>query len=163
MELKTLRDLYVDHLKDLYNAETQLVKALPKMAEAASAPELKKAFKMHLTQTEEHVRRLEKVFEGMGQKPTGKTCKAMQGLVEEGEEMIKEKADPEVKDAGLIAAAQKVEHYEISAYGTARTFAQTLGERQAVQTLQTTLEEESQTDEKLTKLAESSLNEKATH
>ena len=162
MELTTLKDLYIDELKDLYNAEHQLLKALPKMAEAATEPKLKKAFNDHLAQTEGHVERLEQVFEGLGEKPTGKVCKAMKGLVTEGEEMIAEEAVPAVKDAGLIAAAQRVEHYEMAGYGCVRTYARELGESAAVKLLQATLDEEGQADEKLTKLAEQVINHRAT-
>ena len=158
MKMKTLKDLYVSELKDLYSAEKQILKALPKMAKAATAPELKKAFQQHLAQTEVHVGRLEKICEQLGQKPTGKVCKAMEGLVEEGKELIEEKPDPSVLDAGLIAAAQRVEHYEMAGYGTVRTFAKLLGEDKAATLLQETLDEERETDKKLTELAESVIN-----
>src|SRR5579871_4076858 len=117
MEKNTLRELYVDELRDIYDAEKQLVKALPKMAEAATSEELREGFEQHLEQTKEHARRLEQIFSELGEKPTGKKCKAMQGLVAEGSEMIEEDFEGEVKDAGLISAAQRVEHYEIAAYG----------------------------------------------
>jgi ferritin-like metal-binding protein YciE len=158
MSMDSLKDLYIDELKDLYNAENQLLKALPKMARKASAPELKRAFQDHLVQTEGHVNRLEKIFKGLGEKPTGKTCKAMKGLVEEGKEIIEEDGDAAVLDAALIGAAQKVEHYEIAGYGVARTFASLLGEEDAMQTLQRTLNEEGETDKKLTSIAESAIN-----
>lgn len=158
MAMDSLKDLYVDELKDLYNAENQLLKALPKMAKKASAPELKRAFQEHLTQTEGHVNRLEKILRGLGEKPTGKTCKAMKGLVEEGKEIIEEDGDDSVLDAALIGAAQKVEHYEIAGYGVARTFASLLGEEDAVESLQRTLNEEGETDKKLTQIAESVIN-----
>ena len=158
MSMDSLKDLYIDELKDLYNAENQLLKALPKMAKKASAPELKRAFQDHLLQTEEHVNRLEKIFKGLGEKPTGKTCKAMKGLVEEGKEIIEEDGDDSVLDAALIGAAQKVEHYEIAGYGVARTFASLLGEEDAMQSLQRTLNEEGETDKKLTQIAESAIN-----
>src|SRR3954451_4326241 len=161
MSMDSLKDLYVDELKDLYNAENQLLKALPKMAKKASAPELKRAFQDHLKQTEGHVKRLEKIFKGLGEKPTGKTCKAMKGLVEEGKEIIEEDGDESVLDAALIGAAQKVEHYEIAGYGTARTFASMLGEEDAMELLQETLDEEAATDKKLTALAESLVNPEA--
>jgi ferritin-like metal-binding protein YciE len=151
--MKNLHELYVHELKDLYSAETQLVKALPKMADAASTPELKDAFKTHLRQTEGHVDRLEQIFKGLGEKPGGETCEAMQGLVKEGEQTIKEKAPDAVKDAALIAAAQRVEHYEIAGYGTVRTYAEQLGEKDAVKLLQQTLDEEGETDKLLNKLA----------
>ena len=158
MSMDSLKDLYIDELKDLYNAENQLLKALPKMAKKASAPELKRAFQDHLTQTEGHVNRLEKIFQGLGEKPTGKTCKAMKGLVEEGKEIIEEDGDDSVLDAALIGAAQRVEHYEIAGYGVVRTFASLLGENSAVDLLQRTLNEEGETDKKLTALAETVIN-----
>jgi ferritin-like metal-binding protein YciE len=158
MAMDSLKDLYVEELKDLYSAENQLLKALPKMARKASSPDLRAAFEEHLGQTERQVNRLEKIFKGLGEKPTGKTCKAMKGLVEEGKEIIEEKGDGSVLDAALIGAAQKVEHYEIASYGTARTFASMLGEEDAVELLQQTLDEEGATDKKLTALAESLVN-----
>jgi ferritin-like metal-binding protein YciE len=158
MAMDSLKDLYVDELKDLYNAENQLLKALPKMAKKASAPELKRAFQEHLTQTEGHVNRLEKIFKGLGEKPTGKTCKAMKGLIEEGKEIIEEDGDGSVLDAALIGAAQRVEHYEIAGYGVVRTFASLLGEEDAMESLQRTLNEEGETDKKLTQIAESVIN-----
>jgi ferritin-like metal-binding protein YciE len=161
MSKDSLKDLYVDELKDLYNAENQLLKALPKMAKKASAPELKRAFQDHLMQTEGHVNRLEKIFKALGEKPTGKTCKAMKGLVEEGKEIIEEDGDESVLDAALIGAAQRVEHYEIAGYGVVRTFASLLGENSAVDLLQRTLNEEGETDKKLTALAESIINVEA--
>jgi ferritin-like metal-binding protein YciE len=161
MSMDSLKDLYVDELKDLYNAENQLVKALPKMARKAAAPELKRAFQDHLTQTEGHVERLEKIFKAMGEKPGGKTCKAMKGLVEEGEEIIEEDGDDSVLDAALIGAAQRVEHYEIAGYGVVRTFAALLGKEEAMATLQRTLNEEAEADKKLTRLAESIINVEA--
>jgi len=153
-KISTLEEVFVDQLKDLYSAESQLIKALPKMAKAASAPDLKKGFLAHLEQTKEHANRLEKIFKELDEKPTGKTCKAMKGLVEEGAETIEENATPEAKDAALIAAAQRVEHYEIAGYGSVRTFAKLLGHDQAAKVLQTTLDEEAETDKTLTKLAE---------
>jgi len=161
MKLNTLHDLYVDQLKDLYNAENQIVKALPKMEKAAHSQPLQKAYHDHLEQTRHQVQRLEQIFNELGESPTGKRCKGMEGLLEEGEEILTEDADPDVRDAGLIAAAQKVEHYEISGYGTARTFAERLGFTKAAQVLQQILDEEKQTDEKLTALAESSVNTRA--
>ncbi len=157
-KLETLKDLFIEELRDLYSAEKQILKALPKMKKAAHAEELKAAFEEHLEQTKGHVARLEQIFETLGEKPTGKTCKAMEGLVEEGSEMIAEKAEPAVKDAGLIAAAQRVEHYEMAGYGTARTFAEHLKMNAAAKQLQATLDEEEATDEKLTTLAESNIN-----
>ncbi|MEY2548864.1 MAG: hypothetical protein QOD64_1446 [Verrucomicrobiota bacterium] len=161
MSMDSLKDLYIDELKDLYNAENQLLKALPKMARKASAPELKKAFQDHLAQTEGHVTRLEKIFKGLDERPTGKTCKAMKGLVEEGKEVIEEDGDDSVLDAALIGAAQRVEHYEMAGYGVVRTFASLLGEDEARDLLQRTLNEEGETDKKLTALAESVINVEA--
>ncbi|MBX3000673.1 MAG: ferritin-like domain-containing protein [Caldilineaceae bacterium] len=161
MKLDSLYKLYVEQLKDLYSAETQLVEALPKMAKAASSTELRQAFQEHLAQTKEHVSRLEQIFKGLEYKPTGQKCKGMAGLIEEGEEMIEEDADDDVRDAGLIAAAQRVEHYEISGYGTVRTYAHMLDRAEDASILQQTLDEESETDEKLSMLAESSINVKA--
>ena len=161
MSMDSLKDLYIDELKDLYNAENQLVKALPKMARKASSPELQRAFQEHLTVTKTHVDRLERIFQGLGEKPTGKTCKAMKGLVEEGKEVIDEDGDPSVLDAALIGAAQRVEHYEIAGYGVARTFARHLGENKAADLLQVTLDEEGEADKKLTGIAEGSINTKA--
>ena len=161
MQLKTLEDLFIHELKDLYNAENQITKALPKMAKAASSPELKAAFEEHLEQTRGQIARLDQVFEKLGRASSGVVCKAMKGLVEEGEEMVSEEADPDVKDAGLIAAAQRVEHYEMAGYGTARTFAQQLGHTEVANLLQQTLDEEGETDKKLTKLAESRVNKAA--
>jgi ferritin-like metal-binding protein YciE len=158
--LNSLRDLLVDELKDLHNAENQILKALPKMAKAASHQELKAGFEEHLEQTREHVDRLERCFKLLGEKAKGKTCHAMQGLVEEGKEAIEEKAPDAIRDARLIGAAQRVEHYEIAAYGTARAFAETLGETNIADLLQETLDEEGETDKKLTTLAET-INEEA--
>lgn len=154
MEMTSLRELYIDELKDLYSAETQLVKALPKMAKAATSKQLKAGFEKHLKETREHVERLKKVFEDLDASPRGKTCKAMQGLIEEGSDVISEDAEPEVKDAALIAAAQRVEHYEIAGYGCVRTYAKLLGDKQAEKILQKTLDEEGATDKKLTQLSE---------
>jgi ferritin-like metal-binding protein YciE len=155
--------LYIEELKDLYSAETQLTKALPKMAKAASSDELRQAMEQHLKETEGHVQRLEKIFEKLERSPRGKRCKGMAGLIEEGNELLKEKDDleAEVLDAGLIAAAQRVEHYEIAAYGTARTFAQRLGHQEVAQLLQQTLDEEYATDKKLTAIAEGGVNQEA--
>ena len=158
MKLNTLQDLLIEELQDIYDAENQILKALPKMAKAASAPQLQQAFEEHLQQTRTHVERLDQVFEQFGAKSKRKTCKAMQGLITEGDAMIKEKADPAVRDAGLIAAAQRVEHYEMAAYGTVRTYARQLGQQQAANLLQQTLDEEGTTDKKLTQLAESLIN-----
>jgi ferritin-like metal-binding protein YciE len=161
MKLDTLQKLYTNELRDLYNAENQLLKALPKMAKAASSEELKNAFEKHLEQTKSHVERLEQVFEELDEKPKGKTCRAMKGLVEEGSEILKEDGDESVLDAGIIVAAQKVEHYEIAGYGSVRTFAHLLGQNKAAELLQTTLNEESETNEILNRLAESIVNPEA--
>lgn len=161
MPLRTLQDLYVDELKDLYNAEQQIVKALPKMAKAASSQDLKDAFNEHLQVTHEQIKRLDRIFRDLGKAPRGKKCIGMQGLIEEGQELLKEKGDPAVKDAGLISAAQRVEHYEMAGYGTVRTFAQMLGFDDAAQALQQTLDEEGDTDHKLTQLAETMINPEA--
>ena len=149
-----MRELYVAELRDLYNAETQLTKALPKMAKAASNPELRQAFEEHLRQTSEQVSRLEQIFEMLEEKPTGKKCLGMEGLVKEGAETMKEDYEGSIMDAAIIGAAQRVEHYEIAGYGTVREFAELLGEDEHVPLLEQTLEEEKQTDEKLTQLAE---------
>jgi ferritin-like metal-binding protein YciE len=154
MELDSLKDLYVNELKDLYSAENQLLKAIPKMAKAATSKALKSGFERHLAQTEGHVKRLEQIFKKLGVSPNGKKCKAMEGLVAEGSEVISENAEPEVRDAALIAAAQRVEHYEMAGYGCVRTYAELLGDSQAAKTLQKTLDEEGATNEKLTGLAQ---------
>jgi ferritin-like metal-binding protein YciE len=161
MSLNSLKDLYIEQLNDLYNAEQQLVEALPKMEKAASSDKLKKAFSEHLKETKEHVKRLERIFGQMDMEADGEACKAMEGLVEEGDEIIEEDGDPAVKDAGLIAAAQRVEHYEIAAYGTVCAYAKLLEEDAAVELLQQTLDEEGQADKKLTRLAEEQVNRDA--
>jgi len=153
-KLNTLEDLLIHEVKDLYSAETQLVKALPKMAKAATDPALKDGFKTHLEETKVHVERLQQVAEMLGASPRGVTCKAMKGLVEEGAEAIEEEAEASIKDLSLIAAAQKVEHYEISGYGSARALAEALGLDEVVDLLTATIEEESATDEKLTEASE---------
>ena len=158
MKLESLRDLYVQQLQDLYSAENQLVQALPKMAQKATHPQLKKAFQEHLAQTEQHVQRLEQIFTQLKTDPGGTTCKAMEGLIKEGDEMIKMKGEPAAIDAGLIAAAQRVEHYEMAAYGCVRTYAQEMKETQGAKLLQQTLDEEGATDKKLTQLAEQVIN-----
>jgi len=158
MELASLQDLYVSELKDLYNAEHQILKALPKMAKAASSSDLQKAFQMHLEQTQGHVERLEQIFDKLGVSPKGKTCKGMEGVIAEGKEMMEEDAEPEVMDAGLISAAQRVEHYEMAGYGAVRTYAKLLGDESAARLLQKTLDEEGETNKKLTHLAESQIN-----
>jgi len=160
MEHQALKELYIDELKDIYNAENQLVKALPKMAKAATSDELRTGFEEHLEQTRGHVQRLEQIFKALGEKPSGKKCKGMEGLVAEGQEMMGEDFEDDVMDAALISAAQRVEHYEIAAYGTVRTYAELLGEDTAVQLLEQTLEEEKETDQKLTDMA-SEINVKA--
>lgn len=160
-KMATLEDLYTDMLKDIYSAEKQLVKALPKLAKNAQSPDLKKAFQEHLKQTEGHVERIERIFSDMEGSPRGKKCVGMEGLIEEGNEIMQEDAEPDVLDAGLIAAAQKVEHYEISSYGTARAWAERLGYDKAARLLQQTLEEESMANEKLTQIAESHVNMEA--
>ena len=161
MKLNTLQKLYTDELRDLYNAENQLLKALPKMAKAASSEELKEAFEKHLEQTKGHVKRLEQVFEELEEKPKGKTCRAMKGLIEEGSEILQQEGEESILDAGIIVAAQKVEHYEIASYGSVRTFAHLLGQNKAAELLQTTLDEESETNELLNRLATSTINPEA--
>jgi ferritin-like metal-binding protein YciE len=158
MEMDSLRELYVDELKDLWSAETQITKALPKMMKAATNPKLKKAFNSHLKQTERQIKRLERIFKEIDESPRGKKCVGMEGLIKEGQELIKEKPEPDVLDAGLIAAAQHVEHYEIAGYGTVRTWARQMGEERHAELLQETLDEEEQTDRLLTDLAESEIN-----
>ena len=159
MSLKSLQDVYVDQIADLYSAEQQLVKALPKVAEAASSSELRQAFEAHLKETEGHVQRLEKVREALDEVPDVK-CKGMEGLIKEGDEIVSEDGDEAAKDAALIAAAQRVEHYEIAAYGTARALAEQLGRSDDGQLLEQTLKEESDADEKLTGIA-TSINSQA--
>ena len=158
MKLETLKDLFYHELKDLYSAEKQLIKALPKMAKAATSEELAAGFKKHLEETKVHAERLEEILSNHKQTTRGPKCKGMEGVIAEGEEMIEEEADEEVRDAGLIAAAQRVEHYEMAGYGTARAYAELLGDKDGARMLQTTLDEEAATDEKLTELAESSIN-----
>jgi len=154
MKLASLMELYVQQLTDLYSAETQLLKAWPTMAKAATAPALREEFESHLKETHGQVARLETIFDALDKSPKGKPCKAMEGLVKEGAEAIEEDMTPEVRDAALIAAAQRVEHYEMAGYGCVRTYAQLLGETQAAKLLQATLDEEGKTDHALTKLAE---------
>ena len=158
MSMDSLKDLYVEQLRDLYSAENQILKALPMMAERAHNSELKSAFQEHERVTHDQVKRLEAIFDGMGEKPGGHHCKGMEGLLKEGQEMIKEKGDPDTIDAGLIAAAQRVEHYEIAGYGCVRTYADRLGMSDHARTLQTTLDEEGDTDHRLTGLAERIIN-----
>ncbi|MFN0017657.1 MAG: ferritin-like domain-containing protein [Pirellulaceae bacterium] len=161
MKLNSLQELLVDELKDLYSAENQLLKALPKMAKAASHADLKAAFEDHLEETKGQVERLETIFEKLDGSPKGKKCKAMEGLIEEGSEVIEAEGEESVKDAALICAAQKVEHYEIAGYGCARTFAQLLGLDEVADLLQETLDEEGNADKKLTELAETAINVEA--
>jgi ferritin-like metal-binding protein YciE len=161
MKLESLHELFVHELQDLYSAENQLIKALPKMASAATSGELKAGFEKHLQETQVQVQRLEQVFSELGESPEGETCLGMKGLIDEGSKLIKEDADPTVKDAGLIVAAQKVEHYEIAGYGSACVFAETLGFENIKQILKQTLAEEEATDKKLTQLAEGVINVEA--
>src|ERR1700676_2076819 len=153
MKANRLRHLYVEELKDLYSAENQLVKALPKMAKASTSEDLRAGFEEHLNQTKEHVARLEKIFKALGESPKGKHCKGMEGLIKEGAEMIEEDPAPEELDAGLISAAQRVEHYEMAGYGCVSAYAKLLGEDQALAILRQTFEEEKETDKKLTQLS----------
>ncbi|HKV38676.1 MAG TPA: ferritin-like domain-containing protein [Blastocatellia bacterium] len=161
MKYETLKDLYLDELRDVYDAENEIVKALPKMVESASSPELRNAFAHHLEQTRRHVTRLEQVFEGMGEKPKAKKCDGVRGILEEGEDLMGQKGDQAVLDAGLIAGAQRVEHYEMAVYGSLRTWAQRMGNSQAVRLLEETLGEEKEADHKLTQIAEQSINRQA--
>ena len=162
-EKNPLEELLIDELKDLYSAENQLVKALPKMAKAASSPELKRAIERHLEETKRQVERLNQIGESLEVKLSGKKCKGMEGIIEEGKEIAEEDFDENAIDAGIIGAAQRVEHYEIAAYGTARTHAQLLGYNKEAKLLQQTLDEEGATDKKLTALAESIINVEAAH
>ncbi len=161
MTLNSFDDLFVEQLQDLYDAEQRLTKALPKMAAAAHNHSLKSAFQEHLRQTEGHVSRLERAFRTLGKTPNARTCAAMKGLIEEGSEAVSADGDADVKDAALIAAAQRVEHYEIAGYGCARTFAERLGRSDVAQILQQTLDEEAGADKKLTAIAEQIVNPKA--
>ena len=158
MELESLKDLYVDELKDMLNAEKQILRALPKMVKAATHMELRSAFEDHLEVTQEQVRRLETIFDDMGMTARGKKCKGMEGILEEGSELLEEDSDPEVLDAALIASAQRVEHYEMAAYGTLRTYARQLGFENHAELLQQTLDEEGEADKLLTQIAESTVN-----
>jgi ferritin-like metal-binding protein YciE len=161
VEFNSFQDLFVNQIEDLYDAEQRLTKALPKMADAASSPDLKQAFRSHLRETEGHVARLEQIFNRLGNRTKRETCEAMKGLISEGEQMIAAKGDSLVRDAALIAAAQRVEHYEISGYGTARTFAMRLGLQDVAETLNKTLQEEGAADRKLSQIAESQVNVQA--
>ena len=161
MALQSLDDLLADKLKDLYSAENQILKALPKMVKAAEAPQLSQALQDHYNVTQGHVQRLEQIASNLGIRLRGKKCVGMEGLLEEGKELLQEKADPDVLDAGIIGAAQSVEHYEIAGYGTARAFAQMLGMRDAANLLQQTLDEEKEADQTLTRIAENMVNQRA--
>jgi ferritin-like metal-binding protein YciE len=161
MKNKTMHDLFVQELKDLYSAETQLIRALPKMAKAASTDSLREAFEEHLQVTKEQKNRLDRIFKELEGSPRGKSCKAMQGILEEGKDALTLDADDAVRDAALIASAQRVEHYEIAGYGTVRTMAELLGYDEIAAELEQTLEEEQETDERLTEIAESEVNQKA--
>ncbi|HJR16497.1 MAG TPA: ferritin-like domain-containing protein [Gemmatimonadales bacterium] len=161
MSLDSLEKLFLDELRDMYNAEKQLTRALPRMAKAAESPDLQQAFTMHLKETEGQIQRLERVFKEVGQAVRGKKCKGMEGLIEEGKEKMEEEGEPEVMDAALIASAQKIEHYEIASYGCLRTYAELLGHSGAVELLQQNLEEEEATDKKLTALGEGGINQSA--
>jgi ferritin-like metal-binding protein YciE len=156
-------DLFIHQIEDLYDAERQLTEALPQMESSATSPQLKSAFRAHLAETKNHANRLEQVMRMLGRQHSGVSCAAMKGLIKEGEEVSKAKGNPAIKDAALIAAAQRVEHYEISGYGTARTFAQRIGREDAAKLLQQTLDEEKVADQKLTNIAEESVNAQAVH
>ena len=160
-KLSTLKELMVEELRDTYSAETQIAKALPKMAAKSTSPQLKAAFEKHLAETQNQVARLEKIFSHLGESPEGNMCEATEGLVKEAEELIGEDADPQVLDAGLIASAQKVEHYEIASYGTLCTWAKQLGEHEILALLKESLNEEEMTDKNLSMLAESGINQMA--
>ena len=158
MALDSFKDLYLEQLRDLYNAERQILDALPKMIDKATHAELRSGFEQHHAQTQEQVRRLEVIFDDLGERPGGEKCEGMEGLLKEGEKLMRERADPDVRDAALIAAAQRVEHYEIAGYGCARTYANLLGRQRDAGLLQQTLDEEGATDKKLTALAERVVN-----
>ncbi|MGH7619994.1 MAG: ferritin-like domain-containing protein [Gemmatimonadaceae bacterium] len=163
MALDSLQDLYLEHIQDLYSAETQILDALPKMIDKASHAKLRDGFSQHLQQTRQHAQRLEDIAKRLNEDASGKTCKGMEGLLKEGEDIVKAKGDENVIDAGLISAAQRVEHYEMAAYGCARAYAEALGRDEDARLLQATLDEEGQTNEKLTQLAESVVNPDAQH
>ena len=162
MKIETLRDFYIAELKDLYSAESQLLKALPKMIKATTSPELRQAFENHLVETGTHVEKLEEIFTALDTSPKGKHCKAMEGLIAEADELLKEEMPDAVKDAALIAAAQRVEHYEIAGYGCVRTYARILGEDDAATLLDEIIQEEGASDALLTEIAEGTVNEEAT-
>jgi ferritin-like metal-binding protein YciE len=161
MKIESMEDLFLEQVEDLYDAEKRLVKALPKMAEASTSQSLRQAFESHLLETEGHVSRLETIFRTLGQDPKTHTCDAMKGLISEGDDVVSDIDQSPLRDAGLIAAANRVEHYEIAAYGSARTFADMLGLSEAASLLEQTLQEEKMADQKLTKLAESMINDEA--
>lgn len=161
MKIKKMEDLFLEQIEDLYDAEKRLIKALPKMAQASTSPELRTAFQNHLRETETHVQRLDRVFKSVGKDAKAKTCDAMKGLISEGETVIDEIDESVLRDAGLIAAANRVEHYEMAAYGSARTFAEALGHQEAASELTATLEEEKKADETLTRIATTSVNRQA--
>lgn len=161
MSLDSLEKLFLEELKDVYNAEKQITRALPRMAKAAESPQLQQAFIKHLKETEGQIQRLERIFKELGQAARGKKCKGMEGLIEEGKEKLEENSEPQVLDAALIASAQKVEHYEMAAYGCLRTYAELLGYSQAAQLLQQNLQEEEAADKKLTQLGEAGINQAA--
>ena len=153
MELESLRDLFIEELRDLYSAENQILKALPRMIKKASSRQLKSGFEEHLKETQGHVERLDKIFQELDESPRGKKCKGMEGIIADGKELMSQDAEPQVMDAGLISAAQHMEHYEIAGYGAVRTYADLLGHSNMVDLLQSTLDEEKTTDEKLTQVA----------
>jgi ferritin-like metal-binding protein YciE len=163
MKLQSLDDLFFEQLRDIFDAEKQIIKALPKMAKAAEAEELRAAFEEHLDQTRGHLERLERIFDLLGKKARGKSCQAMEGLIAEGEDILDADADPMVRDAGLIAAAQRIEHYEMAAYGCLHSWAQQLNNAKAAELIEETLREEKETDQKLTHIAESIVNLAAPH
>jgi ferritin-like metal-binding protein YciE len=163
MSMNTLQDLYLDELRDLLSAESQILKALPKMAKQAKSPELQQAFENHLEETQGHVERLNQIFENMGQRAKAKKCKGIEGILEEGKDFMDEAETDEVMDAGLIASAQRVEHYEMAAYGIVRTYAKLLGDGEAAKLLQQTLDEEGEANKKLISLAENGINAEAQH
>lgn len=161
MKVNSLKELFVEELKDVYDAENQIVKALPKMAKATSTPELRKAFEEHLEQTKGHVRRLEQIFEGLGEQAKAKKCDGVRGIIEEGEDVVSDGQEGPVRDAGLIAGAQRVEHYEMAAYGSLKTWAGQLGDERAASLLEQTLSEEKEADQILTRIATGGVNTQA--
>jgi ferritin-like metal-binding protein YciE len=161
VKVSSLKELYVEELRDIYDAEKEIVKALPKVAQASLTPELRKAFEEHLEQTKGHVQRLEQIFNGLGEEPKTKKCDGMRGILEEGEDVVSESSEGPIRDAGLIAGAQRVEHYEIAVYGSLKTWARQLGDERAVQLLEQTLNEEKEADQELTEIAESGVNSEA--